>query len=326
MDYKDYYKTLGLSRDAEAQDIKKAFRSMARKYHPDVNPDDKNAEERFKEINEAYEVLSDPEKRARYDQLGSEWSRWQQSGNRPEDFDWNSWVSAGGQGPRVNFGQGTPQDLQDLLGDDVFSSFFQQLFGARGAPSARGRDPFGGFAGGGSSGSRSYRGQDYRHKVEITLHEAYAGTKRLVNVNGRRLEVNIPAGSDTGTQVRIPKAGAPGMMGGESGDLYLEIEVLPDSRFERKEDDLYTSVSVDLYTAILGGEVPVDLLDGKSVLLTIKPETQNGHKLRLRGKGMPHLNKPKQHGDLYVEMLVELPTGLSSRERELFVELKGLRS
>ncbi len=330
MEYKDYYKILGVSRDASEKDIRQAFRRLARKYHPDVNPNDKEAEENFKQVNEAYEVLSDPDKRARYDQLGSEWSRWQQRGGRPEDFNWGQW-GAGDSGVHVHYG--TPEDLQDLFGDSSpFSDFFQQLFGGgMGGRTSRRRaeDLFGGFGSASGFGTRAQaqprRGRDYTQPVEISLREAYEGTRRVLQIGDRRLEVSIPPGADDGTRVRISGVGEAGTGGGPSGDLYLTVELLPNPNFERKGDDLYTVATVDLYTALLGGEVPVTMLDGSTVMLRVPSETQNGRTMRLRGKGMPRLNQPQQHGDLYVTLEVLLPTHLTREERELFEQLADLR-
>jgi curved DNA-binding protein len=328
MEYKDYYKILGVSRDASEKDIRQAFRRLARKYHPDVNPNDKEAEENFKQINEAYEVLSDQDKRARYDQLGSEWSRWQQRGGRPEDFNWGQW-GAGDSGVHVHYG--TPEDLQDLFGDSSpFSDFFQQLFGGgMGGRTNRRRaeDLFGGFgsASGFGTQAQSRRGRDYTQPVEISLREAYKGTRRVLQIGDRRLEVSIPPGADDGTRVRISGVGEAGAGGGPSGDLYLTVELLPNPNFERKGEDLYTVATVGLYTALLGGEAPVTMLDGSTVMLRVPPETQNGRTMRLRGKGMPRLNQPKQHGDLYVTLEVLLPTHLTQKEQELFEQLADLR-
>ena len=306
MEYKDYYKILEVPRSADAKEIKKAFRRLARKYHPDVNKDNKAAEEKFKEINEAYEVLSDSEKRRMYDKFGSEWSRYQQAGGRPEDFDWSRWAGTapgGGRSRGVQYGDF--DDLQGLFGGG-FSDFFQQLFG------------------GGQSGyyTRPRQGQSYEQPVTITLQEAYQGAKRILQLQGRRLEVKIPQGATTGTRVRIAGAGTAGARGGASGDLYLVVEVHPDARFERRGDDLHTEVPVDLYVALLGGEVAVPTLSGRSVMLRIPPETQNGEVFRLRGKGIPHLGNVKQHGDLYAKVQVQLPQHLTKKERQLFAELK----
>jgi curved DNA-binding protein len=335
MEYKDYYQILGVSRDASEKEIKKAYRKLARKYHPDMNEGNKNAEERFKEINEAYEVLSDPDKRKLYNQFGADWKQWQRAGGRPEDFDWSQYGAgrpgAGrqpGGGPYVHYGN--VEDLEDIFGGaGGFSDFFQQLFGGF-AQQRGGGSPFGDLRGGPYSRAqtrqRPHRGRDYEQPVEVTLREAYTGTTRLLQLDDRRLEVKIPPGARDGTRVRIAGAGSPGSGGATSGDLYLVVEVRPDPRFEREGDDLHTTAPVDLYVALLGGEVPVPTLDGRSVMLRIPPETQNGQTFRLRDRGMPMLNRPDQHGDLYVEVEVELPEKLSEKEKQLFQELKALRS
>jgi curved DNA-binding protein len=318
MDYKDYYQTLGVNRDADEKEIKRAYRKLARQHHPDVNPGDKKAEERFKEINEAYEVLSDPEKRSKYDQLGSEWQRWQQTGGGPGAFDWGRWAAAGApgaQGQRVHVRYGTPEDMEDLFGGtSPFSDFFTQIFGGAGAGAAPG-----GF----EYRVRPQRGQDYEQEVEVSLRDVYQGTARTLQKDGRRLEVKIPAGARTGTRVRMAGEGGPGAAGGEAGDLYLRVKVLPDPQFERRDDDLHVTVPVELYAAVLGGQVQVPTLGG-TVMLTVPAGTQNGRVFRLRGKGLPRLQKAGQHGDLYVKVDVQLPTRLNSRQRELFEELKRM--
>jgi len=314
VEYKDYYEILGVSRDSDEKEIRQAFRRLARKHHPDVNPGDPKAEERFKEINEAYEVLSDPEKRQKYNQLGSAWKDWQHQEGQPGDFDWTQWSSAPG-GERGHVRYGSPEDLQDLFGGgSPFSDFFSQIFGGMGGGQAPG-----GF----EYRARPRRGQDFEQPVEITLDEAFRGTTRLLQKDGRRLEVKIPPGARNGLRIRMSGEGGGGAAGGESGDLYLRVQVSPDPRFERRGDDLHTTISVDLYTAVLGGKVQVDTLSG-SVQLSIPSGSQNGQKVRLRGKGMPRLQQPDQHGDLYVELSVELPTELTPRERQLFEELRRL--
>jgi curved DNA-binding protein len=321
MEYKDYYKTLGVSRDADKKEIRSAFRRLARQHHPDVNPGDPEAEERFKEINEAYEVLSDPEKRSKYDQLGRDWSRWQQTGGRPGDFDWGQWTSGApsDEGQRVYVRYGTPEDLEDLFGGGrPFSDFFGQIFGGMGGP-----PPEGGAPQGYEYQVRPRRGQDYEQELEISLRESYHGTTRILQKDGRRLEVKIPPGAREGTRVRMAQEGGAGTAGGESGDLYLRIRVAPDPQFERRGDDLQLSVPVDLYTAVLGGEVPVPTLNGP-VMLTIPAGTQNGRRFRLRGKGMPHLRQPEQRGDLYAQIDVRLPESLTSRQRDLLEEVRRI--
>jgi curved DNA-binding protein len=317
MEYRDYYQALGVSKDASEKEIKRAFRKLARKYHPDVNPGDPKAEERFKEINEAHEVLSDPEKRKKYDQLGSAWQDWDRMGGRPDDFDWSRWASGapGGQGQRVHVRYGSPDDLNDLFGGgSPFSDFFSQIFGGVG-----GRSASGGF----NYQARPQRGQDFEQPVEISLREAYHGTTRILQKDGRRLEVKIPPGARTGSRVRMTGEGSAGAMGGPAGDMYLRVAVGSDPQFERQGDDLHVAVEVDLYTAVLGGKAQVPTLSGP-VNLTIPAGTQNGRVFRLRGKGMPRLRHPKQHGDLYARVDVRLPEQLTPRQRELFEELQRL--
>jgi curved DNA-binding protein len=325
MEYTDYYDILGVEREASQEEVKRAFRRLARKHHPDVNPDNPEAEERFKEINEAYEVLSDPEKRQKYDRLGANWRRYQQTGGQPGDFDWGQWTTGapGSGGPqRVYVRQGTPEDFEDLFGGgSPFSDFFTQIFGGMGAGAGSGAAP--GGAGGFNYQVRPQRGRDYEQEVEISLREAFDGTSRILQQDGRRLSVTIPPGARTGTRVRVAGEGGSGAAGGEAGDLYLRVKVEPDSRFQRETDDLHIAVPVDLYTAVLGGETRVPTMEG-SVMLTIPAGTQNGQRFRLRGKGMPRLRKPEDHGDLYAEVSVQLPTDLTARQRELFEQLRGI--
>ncbi|PMP79734.1 MAG: molecular chaperone DnaJ [Chloroflexus aggregans] len=283
---KDYYQVLGVSRNASDDEIKRAYRRLARKYHPDVNRGDPNAEARFKEINEAYQVLSDKEQRAKYDRFGSEFHRYEQTGFGGVDFS-------------------SQTDFADL---------FETLFGNRR-----------------TSGSRfnvRLDGQDVEQPVELTLEEAYHGTQRTLqfaNPNGtpRTITVKIPAGIDTGKRVRVPGEGAPGLNGGRRGDLYLVVTVTPHSRFERKAGDLYTTVPVSMYTLLLGGQVQLPLLSGKTLTLTIPPQTQNGRVFRITGQGMPLMHSP-QYGDLYVTVSAVLPTNLSPEARRLVETLRRL--
>ena len=309
MEYRDYYEVLGVGRNASEREIKRAYRQLARKYHPDVNPGDRTAEERFKEINEAYEVLSDPEKRRKYDELGANYRRWQRMGGRPGDFDWSQWMAGGPAGGRVHVEYG---DLSDLFGGG-FSDFFQSIFGGMG-PTMPGAERRTGPA----------RGRDFEQPVQITLEEAFAGTTRLLRSDGRTLEVKIPAGVRTGSRVRVAGEGSPGRGGAPRGDLYLLVEVLPHPRFRVDGDDLRVEVAVDLYTAVLGGEVAVPTPKGQ-VMLKIPPETQGAQVFRLRGQGMPRLRDPSSRGDLYAEIRIDVPQKLSERERELFRQLAQLR-
>ncbi len=323
MEYKDYYRILGVDRNASPAEIKKAYRRLARQYHPDVRPGDKAAEERFKEINEAYEVLSDPEKRKRYDELGARWAefeQWQRAGGQASTWPFG-WSPTWGGRPGVQYRTVTPEELEELLGEPPFSDFFSFFFG--GTPAAtRTRRP--------SARPTARAGRDIEQPVQITLEEAYHGTTRLLEYQDfdgrvRRLEVKIPVGLDNGSRVRLPGKGGRSPDGGPAGDLYLVIRVSSHPSFERKGDDLYTQVPVDLYTAILGGEADVPTLKGTTLRLKIPPETQNGRTFVLRGQGMPSLKSPGQYGDLYATVSVRLPTGLSSAERDLFRRLAEIR-
>jgi len=305
MEYKDYYKILGVERNASPDEIKKAFRKLALKYHPDRNKDNKEAEEKFKEINEANEVLSDPQKRARYDQLGASYSDWQAQGGNTGNFNWNQWANAAARGQQGQTTQMNMGDLNDLFGGEGgFSDFFSAIFG--GMPQSSRRQP------------RSSARQSYQQAVQITLDEAYHGTTRLFQVEQRRIEVKIPAGAKTGTKVRV-RGGGPG----GNSDLYLVVEISPDNRFSLDGQDLTSEVKVDLYTAVLGGSVKVSTLSG-DVNLTIPAGTQPGQTFRLAGKGMPTLGDPNTRGNLYVRVKVEVPKTLTAGQRELFEKLKKL--
>lgn len=315
MEYKDYYKILGVDRKATAEDIRRAYRKLALKYHPDHNPDDREAEDKFKEINEAYQVLSDQEKRNRYDQLGDSYTRYQQRGGAPGGFNWEDWFAqspgrASSGNVRVEVG-----DLEDLMGGG-FSEFFSSIFGGMPNMSQSSADR------GRSAGRVRSERPSYQQEIEISLHEAYQGTIRLFEMNGRRLEVKIPPGARTGTKVRVADALTTGA-GDQKGDLYLIIKVAQDPRFERKENDLYTDANIDLYTAVLGGETTVDTLIGK-VVLTVPPGTQSGQSFRLAGRGMPHLRAPEKRGDIIVRIKVDIPRNLTAEQRKLFQQLAEL--
>lgn len=314
VDYKDYYKILGVNKNASQQDIQKAYRKLAREHHPDVNPGDKKAEERFKEINEANEVLSDPEKRRQYDEIG----RYQQQyGRWPGSSASTGYPSGGGRSTRTS--TMSEEDLNDLFGGaSPFSDFFETYFGS-GASRTRGerarrtdRAPYGAYA---------PKGEDVEVDVDVTLAEAYQGKTRmfeLTDADGsiHRLEIKIPAGVNEGTCIRIASQGRQGASG--RGDLYLRVHILPDPRFRREGTTLYTHVDVPLTTAMLGGEVQVQVPDGRRLLLRIPAGTPNGKVFRLSGQGMSVFGKPEQRGDLHVEVRVVLPRQLNDEQRRLF--------
>ena len=320
MEYLDYYKVLGVDKSATEAQIKKAYRKLARESHPDMNPGDKKAEDRFKRINEAYEVLSDQDKRRKYDQLGASYQQYQHTGGDPRGFDWSQWANSMGGGRRVEYSG----DLGDLFGSGDFSDFFQSIFG--GMDMGQGASPRSGRRARSSvyESPGALRGQDMDQEVEITLEEAFQGTTRVLQKGNQRLDVKIPAGARTGTRVRLAGQGSSGPGSGPAGDLYLVVKVLPHETFEREGDDLRCELPVDLYTAILGGEAVVRTLDGE-VKLKIPPETQAGRVIRLAGQGMPKLREPASRGDLRVKVRVMIPQRLTARERELFQELARLR-
>lgn len=321
MEYKDYYEILGVGRDADQKDIKKAFRKLARKYHPDVNPGDKSAEERFKEINEAHEVLSDPEKRQKYDQFGAHWRQYQRAGGQAEDFDWSRWQTQPGGGTYTR--SVSPEEFEQIFGGGLggFSDFFETLFGGMGSggPSGFSRQERG-FQ------PRPRRGRDAEHTIQISLEEAFRGTTRILEwEDGRKIEAKIPRGVRTGSRVRLRGQGGRGDRGGESGDLYLKVEVNPHPLFQREGEDLRLSVPVDLYTALLGGEAEVAGID-RTVVLKIPPETPNGKVFRLNGLGMPKLHNPDQRGDLFAVVGVQLPRNISEEEKKLIRQLRDMRA
>jgi curved DNA-binding protein len=318
-DEKDYYRILGVSENADEKTIRQAFRKLARKYHPDVNPGDKSAGERFKEINEAYEVLSDPEKRQKYDEM----RRYhQQFGRWPGE----AWQPAGAAGRPGGFRGGSYQyhtineeDLEDLFGgQSPFSSFFERFFHSDFPPGSERRSR----AGPGVRERQTARGEDIEADIQVSLADAYQGARRTVELTEpdgrtRRLEVAIPAGVDEGSRIRLAGYGAQGTAG--RGDLYLRVHILPDSRFTREGFTLRTKVDVPLTVAMLGGEVDVMQPDGRRLKLRIPPNTQNGRTFRLSGRGMPErIGQTKQRGDLYAEAQVVLPTQLTDEQRQLF--------
>jgi len=326
VEYKDYYATLGVKRDASQDEVRKAYRKLARQYHPDVNPNNKAAEEKFKEVNEAYEVLSDPQKRTQYDELGAHWKeydQWQRAGGRGEPpFAARGRAAGaspfGADGGQYQYYSVNPEHLEDILGgESPFSDFFTQFFGG-GMGSATG------MPGAGRPGrartARPQRGETYEATLEIALADAYDGATRVLQFQTpdgqtKRLEVKIPAGIADGQTIRLAEQGAPGPAG--QGDLLVRVHILPDPRFERQGVDLRERIEVPLTVALLGGEAPVPLPNGKRVMLTIPAETQNGKVFRLRGKGMPRLNT-SERGNLYAEVWVKLPTQLTPEQRAAF--------
>jgi len=295
MEYRDYYKILGVSRSASAGEIKRAYRKLAMQYHPDRNPGDKQAEDRFKEMNEAYQVLSDPQKRARYDQLGESYSQWQQNG-ASDNFDWGRWTGQSGA-QQVNMG--------DLFGEGGFSDFFSAIFGGMNVGQAVR-----------SRGSR--RTPSMQQQVSISLKEAFSGTTRTLQIGNRRVEVKLPAGARTGTKIRVPAAGPAGTDGNPS-DIYLILDVTGDPVFERDGNNLHTQVTIDIFKATLGGEAEVKTMAGK-VLLTIPPGTQPDQVFRVSGRGMPQLKNPETKGDLYVRVKLQVPRQLTARQKSLLEE------
>jgi len=327
MDFKDYYSTLGVAKTATEKELKQAFRKLARKYHPDVNPGDKSAESKFKEINEAYEVLGDPAKRKKYDELGANWRAYEQAGAGAGGFDpsqfsggpWN--VNQGGGGFRTM----TEDEVREMFGGESspFSDFFQTFFGgagpAAGEPNRRGR---------GSRGRSSARpGRDVEHELELGLEDAYNGTMRRLTLkhdgHSRSVDVRIPAGVGDGARVRVAGEGEPGVGGAPSGDLFLRIRLARHPQFELKGKDLYVHVPIPLTTAVLGGEAEAPTIAGKMLRLKIPPTTQNGQVFRLKGHGMS-TGKSGDRGDLYATVNVQLPRELSPEQRKHFEELQKL--
>jgi curved DNA-binding protein len=329
MDFKDYYSTLGVAKTASQKEIKQAFRKLARKHHPDVNPGDKAAETRFKEINEAYEVLGDADKRKKYDELGANWRNYEQAAG--QGFDprqgaggWN--VNFGGGGGGTGYRTMTPEEMNEMFGgENPFSDFFQTFFGggAPGAGEARGRT-------GRARAPRARAGRDVEQELELGLEDLYHGAMRRFSIqhdgHQRTVDVRIPAGVNDGARVRVAGEGEQGAGGGQAGDLYLRIRQAPHSLFERKGRDLYTRVPIPLTTAVLGGEAEVRTLGGKSLRLKIPPATQVGQVFRLKGHGMPVPGKPDEHGDLYATVDVQLPKHLTPEERTHYEALRKLEA
>ena len=327
MEFKDYYSTLGVAKTATEKEIKQAYRKLARKHHPDVNPGDKSAESRFKGLNEAYEVLGDPDKRRKYDELGANWRMYEQAGapggpGTPGPGGWNVHFEGGGPG---GFRTMTAEEMRDMFGEeDPFSDFFHTFFGGQVDPQDAGR------RGRGAKARASRHGRDVESEITLSLEEASQGTTRQLSIktdgHARTVPVRIPAGVTDGSRVRVSGEGEHGTGGAQSGDLYLRIHLAPHPRFERKGRDLHTRVAVPLTTVVLGGEVDVTTLGGRSLRLRIPPTTQNGQVFRLKGHGMPAVGKPDEVGDLYATVDVELPRDLTPEQRTHFEELRKLET
>jgi len=293
----DYYKILGVDKNATPTEIKSAYRKLARKLHPDLNPNDKDAKRKFQEVNEANEVLSDPEKRKKYDQYGENWKHADEYKNAQQYQE----QSSASQGQRY-------QRSQD---EGEFSDFFESLFG--------------GFGGAGRSRQVKFRGEDYNAELQLELADAYETHQRTLNVNNKKIRITIPAGIENGQTIKISGHGGQGMNGGPNGDLYITFLIANNPHFRRSGNDLYTTADLDLYAAVLGGEITIDTLHGK-VKLKVKPETQNGSKIKLKGKGFPVYKSKGQFGDLYITYMIRIPTNLTEKEKELFYELSKSQS
>ncbi len=320
MEFKDYYATLGVNKSSTEKEIKQAFRKLARKHHPDVNPGDKAAESRFKDINEAYEVLGDPAKRKKYDELGANWRAYEQAEAQggPNPF------AGGSPGQGGGFRTMTPEEMEEMFGDqNPFSDFFTTFFGGGGGFGQRESSSRG------STGSRGRvrqrQGRDVEHEIELSLEDAYNGATRRLSLkhdgHARTVDVRIPAGVGDGSRVRIAGEGEQGSGGAPSGDLYLRVRLASHPLFERKGRDLYVKVPLPVTTAVLGGEVEVPTISGKTVRLKIPGLTQNGQMFRLKGYGMPAVGKPEDKGDAYARVEIQLPTELSPEARQHYEAL-----
>lgn len=308
MAYIDYYKILGVDKNATQDDVKKAYRKRARKLHPDLNPDDKEAERQFKELNEANEVLSNPENRAKYDKYGEHWKhgeeyeKAQQQQQQQQRQYQNESGNFSGRFSGTDFGEG-----------EDFSDFFQSMFGGTGGSSGRNSR---------GSASGKFKGQDVQAELTLDLRDAAVTHPQTFEINGKKVRITIPAGIHDGQQIRLKGHGGPGHNGGPAGDLYITFNIPADPDFERSGDDLKTKVTIDLYTAVLGGDVTVNTLSG-NVNLKVKPGTQNGTTVRLKGKGFPIYKKDGQYGDLFATYEVKLPAHLTEKQKELFEQLKN---
>lgn len=297
MSFIDYYKILGIPKTASENDIKKAYRKLARKLHPDLNPNDKEAERKFKEINEANEVLSNPENRKKYDKYGKDWKH-------AEAFE-----KAEQQQKQYQQSRRSSRGFQD----QDYSDFFESMFGGASSRSGSRNNPL------------KFRGQDYSAELQFTLEDVYKTHKRTITVNGKNIRLTIPAGVKNGQIIKIKGHGGKGINGGPNGDLHIKFTILNHTKFKRNNDNLYATIPIDLYTAMLGGEITIPVFEGK-VKLKIKPETQNGTKIKLKGKGFPVYKKEGQFGDLFITYQIKTPTNLTNKEKELFNQLAKLRN
>jgi curved DNA-binding protein len=322
LDFKDYYTTLGVAKTASDKEIKQAYRKLARKHHPDVNPGDKSAESKFKEINEAYEVLGDADKRRKYDELGANWRAYEQG----QPFGGSPFGGAGAAYGANPGGAGgyrtmTEEEMRDLFGnEDPFSDFFKTFFGGGATPGGRQRP---------GRAARTQKGRDIEHEIELTLDEAFHGATRRMSIkeggHARSVDVRIPVGVKDGSRVRAAGEGESGVNGGAAGDLYLRVRVRPHEMFERRGDDLHARVGVPVTTAVLGGEAQVPTING-AVRLKIPEGTQNGQVFRLKGHGMPAVGKPDDRGDLYATVDVQLPRSLTAEQREHYEALRKMET
>ncbi len=290
MEFVDYYKILGIDKNANENDIKNAYRKLARKHHPDLNPNDKEANKKFQQINEANEVLSDAEKRKKYDQYGKDWQHAEQFEKAKQNQQYSS-----------NTG-GYTYSGENAEGD--FSDFFESLFGG----SRRNRQ------------QAKFRGEDYNAELKLSLTDAYKTQQQIITVNGKNIRITIPAGIENGQVIKLKGHGAQGINGGPNGDLYITFSITNNTNFKRMGNDLYATADLDLYTAILGGEITIDALSGK-LKLKVKPETQNGSKIKLKGKGFPIYKTEGEFGDLYITYSIKIPTGLTEKQKDLFTQL-----
>jgi curved DNA-binding protein len=299
MDFIDYYSVLGIPKTASDEDIKKAYRKLARKHHPDLNPNAAEASKKFQQINEANEVLSDPEKRKKYDQYGKDWQHADQFEEAKRQ-----------QRSRPQYAQSDAGDFSGGFGGSDFSDFFSSMFGQDAGPR-------------GGRQRAQFRGQDYQAELNLNLREAYTTHKQTLTVDGKNIRITVPAGIENGQKIKLAGYGSPGVNGGPNGDLYITFVIADDSRYKRKGNDLYVDEEIDLYTALLGGEKIIETLDGK-VKLTVPPETQNGTKVRLKGKGFPVYKQEGSFGDLYVQWQIKLPTKLTDEQKDLFRQIAAM--